>query len=257
MPRQSRLSPAPVRVSPAGTGTRRAELGQAKRARTRVAILEVAFGLMAHENGRIGGIEEFCASAAIARGTFYNYFRSIEELQLTLSQEMGFALFKSVMDITGRVQDPVERLATGIRYYLELPLHDPEWAWALVNTSLAGPIYGAEVNEMLLTQIADAMAQGRLSLSSSQLGHDILAGTGLIAARTILRKEAPEDYPRQAAKAILHAFGVSPAEAAVAVAQPLQSLDSIYDRPFGAKAQVKPRRAPGKREAARAIPRAA
>ena len=212
--------------------SRRAELGQAKRGRTRLAILQVAFDLMAREDGRIEGIEEFCSTAEIARGTFYNYFRSITELQLCLSQELGLALFNAVSEVVDSIDDPIWRLAAGVRYYLELPSHDPEWAWALVNTSMIGPIYGMEVNEMLMAQIGSAIEQGLLSISSAQLGHDIIAGAGLVAARTILRRKAPDDYPHEATLAILRSFGVSEAAAAAATAPPLQALATIYKRPF-------------------------
>ncbi len=51
-----------------------------KRERTRKKILEAAFGLIGNEKGLTVRIEEICAAADISRGTFYNYFTSLEQL---------------------------------------------------------------------------------------------------------------------------------------------------------------------------------
>ena len=49
-----------------------------KRERTRKKILEAAFGVIGNEKGLTVRIEEICAAARISRGTFYNYFTSLE-----------------------------------------------------------------------------------------------------------------------------------------------------------------------------------
>ena len=51
-----------------------------KRERTRKKILEAAFGLIGNEKGLTVRIEEICAASHVSRGTFYNYFTSLEQL---------------------------------------------------------------------------------------------------------------------------------------------------------------------------------
>ncbi|MGH8247774.1 MAG: TetR family transcriptional regulator, partial [Gammaproteobacteria bacterium] len=53
---------------------RRAEIGAERRLRTRTAMLDAALDLLGHSHGRTTRIEDVCAKARIARGTFYNYF---------------------------------------------------------------------------------------------------------------------------------------------------------------------------------------
>src|SRR5262249_60874481 len=63
-----------------------------KRERTRKTILDAAFGLIGNEKGLTVRIEEICAAAQISRGTFYNYFTSLEQLFEVLAVELSHEL---------------------------------------------------------------------------------------------------------------------------------------------------------------------
>ena len=68
-----------------------------RRERTRQKILEAAFGLIGHEKGLTVRIEEICAAARISRGTFYNYFTSLEQLFEVLAIEIGHELNQALV----------------------------------------------------------------------------------------------------------------------------------------------------------------
>src|SRR5215471_18764093 len=68
-----------------------------KRERTRKTILEAAFGLIGNERGLTVRIEEICAAARISRGTFYNYFTSLEQLFEILAIELSHDLNRALV----------------------------------------------------------------------------------------------------------------------------------------------------------------
>jgi AcrR family transcriptional regulator len=68
---------------------RRAEIGAGRRARTRAQLLAAARALFGREGGRSTRVEDICETAAIARGTFYNYFPSFEALQAELFEDLS------------------------------------------------------------------------------------------------------------------------------------------------------------------------
>ena len=81
-----------------------------KRERTRKKILEAAFSLLGNEKGLTVRIEEICAAARISRGTFYNYFTSLEQLFEILAIELSHDLNRALVVVVGRNPEPCRRL---------------------------------------------------------------------------------------------------------------------------------------------------
>ncbi len=77
-----------------------------KRERTRKKILEAAFGLIGNEKGLTVRIEEICAAAQISRGTFYNYFTSLEQLFEILADRAQSRLEPRARCDVGRNSEP-------------------------------------------------------------------------------------------------------------------------------------------------------
>ena len=84
-----------------------------KRERTRKKILEAAFGLIGNEKGLTVRIEEICAAASISRGTFYNYFTSLEQLfevlAIELSHDLNGALVATWDETLSHAEGPTPR----------------------------------------------------------------------------------------------------------------------------------------------------
>ena len=79
-----------------------------KRERTRKKILEAAFGLIGNEKGLTVRIEEICAAAHISRGTFYNYFTSLEQLFEVLAIELSHDLNRALVSTWDETQSHAE-----------------------------------------------------------------------------------------------------------------------------------------------------
>src|SRR6185503_9793151 len=109
-----------------------AKLG-GKRERTRKNILEAAFGLIGDEKGLTVRIEEICAAARISRGTFYNYFTSLEQLFEVLAIELSHDLNHALVATWDETQSHAEGSNAAIQHYLNYARRDPAWAWAMVH----------------------------------------------------------------------------------------------------------------------------
>src|SRR6185503_5811753 len=98
---------------------RRAETRPAlggKRERTRKKILEAAFGLIGNEKGLTVRIEEICAAARISRGTFYNYFTSLEQLFEVLAIELSHDLNDALVATWDETQSHAEGSNAAIQH---------------------------------------------------------------------------------------------------------------------------------------------
>ena len=79
-----------------------------KRERTRKKILDTAFGLIGNEKGLTVRIEEVCAAAHISRGTFYNYFTSLEQMFEALAVELSHDLNRALANTWDETQSHAE-----------------------------------------------------------------------------------------------------------------------------------------------------
>ena len=111
-----------------------------KRERTRKKILEAAFALIGNERGLTVRIEEICAAAEISRGTFYNYFTSLEQLFEILAIELSHDLNRALVSTFDETQSHAQGANAAIQHYLEYARRDPAWARAMVHLSAFGPM---------------------------------------------------------------------------------------------------------------------
>lgn len=206
---------------------RRAEIGAAKRLRTRAEIVAAALDLFGRPQGRNTRIEDLCARAHISRGTFYNYFEDISQLLEALSAAVTGDFDSAVHRVFLSLGTATERTAAAMRYYLHAPLLDTRWGWAIVNSSVGDSLYGTSVTQHARATIQEGIDAGEFTVASAQVGADFLLGTGMSATVTQLRGGAPRDYPEQVARHMLLALGASPRAAVAAVARPMSSLPRL------------------------------
>ena len=200
---------------------RRAQIGAEKRARTRQAVLDAAFELLGRERGLTTRIEEILEVAGISRGTFYNYFTSMDELFDALQYELNHDFNSAVLSELADMPLAAERAGFAIRYYLDRALEDPKWAWAMVNISAGGIIFGAETYKQAQRTVEEGIESGEFELTGPNSGRDILLGTTLAAMVTQLRNPPSPSYAASVARHVLRGMGV-----------PKERVEEIIQRPL-------------------------
>jgi AcrR family transcriptional regulator len=206
------MAAVPARLAARSRGRPAAKLG-AKRERTRKKILEATFGLMGNEKGLTVRIEEICAAARISRGTFYNYFTSLEQLFEVLAIELSHDLNRALVATWDETQSHAEGSNAAIQHYLRYAERDPAWAWAMVHLSAFGPPFGAEAWEACHRAIAQGIEAGEFDVPNAGVGRDLMTGTVMATVRTLLRSGSDASSPAAVAYHVLRALGVSDARA--------------------------------------------
>jgi AcrR family transcriptional regulator len=206
--------PATMAARPQGRASERpgTKLG-GKRERTRKKILETTFGLIGNERGLAVRIEEICAAADISRGTFYNYFTSLEQLFEVLAIELSHDLNRALVSTLDRVRSHAEGSNAAIQHYLNYARRDPAWAWAMVHLSAFGPSFGAESWEACYRSIAKGIEAGEFDVPNATVGRDLMTGTVMATVRTTLRSGSGRSQSRIVARHLLRALGVPDARA--------------------------------------------
>jgi AcrR family transcriptional regulator len=200
-----------------------AKLG-GKRERTRAKILEAAFGLLGNEKGLTVRIEEICAAAHISRGTFYNYFTSLEQLFEVLAIELSHDLNRALVSMVDQIRSHAEGSNAAVQHYLNYARRDPAWAWAMVHLSAFGPSFGAESWEACYRSIANGIEAGEFDVPNAAVGRDLMTGTVMASVRTMLRARSDRAQARVVAFHVLRALGVPDARAREIAESPLPDL---------------------------------
>jgi AcrR family transcriptional regulator len=214
----------PLRVSRQAPARTTANLG-GKRERTRKKILEAAFGLIGNENGLTVRIEEICAAAEISRGTFYNYFTSLEQLFQVLAIELSHDLNRALVStFDAEVKSHAEGANAAIQHYLNYARRDPAWGWAMVHLSAFGPSFGAEAWEACYRSIAKGIEAKEFDVPNATVGRDLMTGTVLATVRTLLRSGGGRPRSRTIAHHLLRALGVPDARAREIADSPLPEI---------------------------------
>lgn len=193
-----------------------------KRERTRQKILEAAFGLIGNERGLTVRIEEVCAAAHVSRGTFYNYFTSLEQLFEVLAIELSHELNGALVATWDETQSHAEGSNAAIQHYLNYARRDPAWAWAMVHLSAFGPTFGTEAWEACYRSIAKGIEANEFDVPDATVGRDLMTGTVLATVRTMLRGGPSE--PAVVAYHLLRALGVPDARAREITDRPLPDI---------------------------------
>lgn len=197
----------PVRVSQHVPERPIPKLG-GKRERTHKKILDATFGLIGNETGLTVRIEEICAAAKISRGTFYNYFTSLEQLFEVLAIELSHGLNSALASMLDESLSHAESSNAAIQHYLHYARRDSAWGWAMVHLSAFGPKFGAESYEACYRAIENGIEAGEFDVPNATVGRDLMTGTVMATVRTMLRVGTDSSQPRIIAYHLLRALGV-------------------------------------------------
>lgn len=191
-------------------------------------LVESAMLVFAEKGAGASVIQEVVAEAGVSNGTFYNYFRTNEELLTAVIEELNNELMSIVESVVGEIEDPARRLATGIRLYLHTTQVYPVLARFVCGIRLQTASPSSLILTLLPPDIEEGMIKGRFVETSMPVALDLIAGT-MIAAIARIVAGADEGYPECIAEVILRGLGTGAAEARSIVSVPLVTLSPPLD----------------------------
>jgi len=163
---------------------------------------------------------ELAEVAGMARGTVYNNLSDLDNLFAQVAAQLSAEMTRRIESSVGKIQDPAQKLANGIRYFTKRAHEDPHWGrficrFALSSESLQEIWTGQSVKDLL-----DGLEKGRYVFQQEQLASATTLITGAILGSILLVLEGRKtwrDAGSDAAQFVLTAIGV-PREEAQAIA---------------------------------------
>lgn len=217
-PRTSRLNPVQL--------ARRVEVGEQRRAKSRSKLMQAAYRLFAVHGAEAPTIDDVIAEAKVARGTFYNHFKSRDELFRAVGNDVSFAINSVISGAIDEMEDPIERIILAFRLFIRFAVSDAARGWILLRTMpLAGPL-NAGAKEFIAAEFEAAFGTGRLREMPMAVAIDMGLGMQIMTIHRVLVEKVGNDHIDLAAGEMAVALGLDPAEARTLASIPIEEDDA-------------------------------
>lgn len=187
-------------------------------------LIESAMIVFAQRGIGSSVIPEVIAAAGVSQGSFYNYFRTNDDLLAAVSDALSHDMVQMIDGVVGEVEDPALRVATAGRLYLHLVRTYPVVARFLSSTGFSLVGKQSAIYEHLPADIKEGVKRGTFGEDAADVGLDLATGAVLIAVQRIANGRTARDYPERIVRAVLRALGAPASSAAKLVAAPLPKL---------------------------------
>lgn len=203
-----------------------------RREKMRARLIEAALFVSAMRGPDAASIDDVAGTAGVSRGSFYNYFFTLQELMRAAIHEMGSELIALVMAEIAPIRDPADRLAHGVLLLIEAARRYPLIGRFAARVAFSALQPGSITASALPPLLQEGMQTGRflplpLAEASDMAGATILA--------SLARASQGEPVNGAAVvQGILRGLGIPDAEAATLAAArvtlPPIAADSLIAR---------------------------
>lgn len=222
MPRQqSTVAPKGAgRVQTVGRRVRKAEL-------TRRRILDAAREQMAHGGAESVTIQAITDRADIGLGTFYNYFKSRDEVIDAVIFDVVESLGRRLDALTAGMPDAAEIYSFSLRHLMHTAVSDPVWGWFVVRLGIAQEGLLKALGPRASRDIQIGVDSGRFDVSDVPLASAMTFGSLLAAMHSYLDTEDAQDPSSRYAENLLRMVGIPAEEARRVASLPLPPLPDL------------------------------
>jgi len=203
---------------------------QRRKARTRAALLAAARQLFAARGVDGTTIAEIAEHADIAIGSFYNYFRTKEELLDALLEEELARQLRLLELRQAQVEDPAEKISVAHRHLIRVAQTDRDWAWLLVRLEVPDRVVWSVLGRPAARDLRVGIRAGRFEVANPRLALTASGGALLAVIHAQLVGEGSRRADVEHAEGVLRSFGLDRADAAEVARRPLPEAISPSEK---------------------------
>ena len=191
----------------------RTRTGQVRRARTRASILSAAFEVFDAKG--VGGatVEDMRERAGLARGSFYNYFQTYEDMLKELAAQIARQINAEQSERFENFPNAAERLWSYVRYSILRAASDRACAEVLLRVT---PLVGSLTDQMRShaeREIRRSVQGGAIDVPSQSIALDLGLGLTTVMLRRALDTRIERREIEAAGLMLLRAYKLEEPEA--------------------------------------------
>lgn len=196
----------------------RTRVGRERSARTENRILEAALRVFANHGPDAAVIDDFVQAAGIARGTFYNHFKTVEELLHATSEWTTRETIRSIEEAMTGIEGPTLRLGVGLRMFFARAQRDAVWSRFVARVGNVGGL------ELPMRDLEVGIRLGHFRVPSRDAARALILGAARAALERIGEVQTPPTFGDHMTESCLHALRADPRRIAVVLAHELPPL---------------------------------
>lgn len=152
----------------------RIDVAEKKRLLMRARLVDATMKVFANQTVRSPVIDDVIREAKVSRGTFYNYFDSLEDVLSLIGQDVSNQMTTDILPIYDVLDEPWQRFSVGFRFFLTRAALDPKWAGFVAGTNA----WAKEtlVNKYMSADLEKGRAVGQFCFLDLQAATDFLKG---------------------------------------------------------------------------------
>lgn len=205
----------------------RTRTGQVRRAKTRARILTTAFALFDEKGLQNVTVEDVRGLAGLARGSFYNYFPTYEDMLRELAAQISLQINREQSTRFDNVTNPVERMWSNLRYFILRGGSDRSCGEILIRiTPLLGPLNDS-MRIRAEQELRACVRKKIIRVPSPGVALDLGYGLGSVMIRRASENGINLKDIAAAGLLFMRALGVSQSEARRISELPLPQLPAI------------------------------
>ena len=205
----------------------RIRVGAQRRWKTRLRLLRSALPVFTEKGPDVAVIDDFIAAAGVSRGTFYNHFKTTNELLLALATAMSDEVLQVVDPLVLQLEDPMQRFSTGTRLYIQLALRYPLWGSFIIRVGTRIATRGQLIDAYLTRDIELARVGKRVNVDSVLVARDVVLGSIFYGIETMLKDPTRDHHPEHMMSSVLVGLGVDAKEAHAIAFMALPELSPV------------------------------
>ena len=216
-----------LQVAQAAPVNFRTRTGQARRARTRAKILSAAFELFDKHGVDRVTVEDVREQAGLARGSFYNYFVTYEDMLKALASDIASQINSEQSERFESVPNRAERIWSNLRYAILRAASDRSCTQILVRiTPLVGPL-NEEMRVHAERSVRASVRSKAIDVPSAGVALDLGLGLATMMWQRALKSRVDPKELEAAGLMLMRAYGVPEAEARRISRLPLPQLPDV------------------------------
>lgn len=220
-------TPSDASTSPAGAPAQadhRRRVAALRRERMRQRLVESAVLVFADKGLDACVIDDVIAHAAVARGSFYNHFKRNADLLAAASAQVNDELLQALEARVRPVADPAQRIALGLRLFLDVARRLPLLARFAGRAAADLAVPGNLVMAYLPPHLQAGMALGRFRHQQLDAALDLTRGAVLVGLSRLAHGSLPAGYEVDLVAGILRGLGLADGPARALAARPFEPL---------------------------------
>lgn len=197
---------------------------------TQRRIHQAAFRLFAERGTTQVNILDLAQEAGVARGTIYSNIESIESLFEAVASRLAGEMHERVKKSFDALEDPAQRLANGIRFFIRRAHEEPQWGAFIHRFATSNSSLREMFASQAMTDLLSGLTSGRYTFQQEQLLGVVTLISSSVLGSIFLVLEGHRtwrDAGSDTAELVLRALGVPLEEARTLATGELPALPAL------------------------------